>query len=231
MNLLTSHPILVVEDEEDILELIAINLLQEDYQVIKSTSGEQALNILKKKELSLAILDLMLPGINGLEILKIIRAEKKIKELPVIIATAKGSEDDIVRGLSLGADDYLVKPFSINILISRVRAVLRRASGGLPDKTKPLNVHGLFIDPVKYIVETNSKRIDLTLSEFAILQMMALRPGWAFTRMQIVDSLRGPDYAVTERSVDVIIVGLRKKLGEFGGIIETVRGIGYRIKE
>ncbi len=224
-------PILIVEDEEDILQLISFNLKQLDYPIREAKTGEEALSIVRHANLSLVVLDLMLPGLSGLEICKIIRHDNQTKTLPIIMVTAKGSEEDIVKGLDLGADDYITKPFSIQVLLSRVKAILRRVENPTPDENSVLQLHGLRIDPRKHKVQIMGKDLNLTYSEFAILHLLAMRPGWAFTRNQIVDSLRGPDYPITDRSVDVQIVGLRKKLGKLEQIIETVRGIGYRMKE
>ena len=145
--------------------------------------------------------------------------------------TAKGEEADIVTGLELGADDYVTKPFSPRILIARVRAVLRRKTKEQPDDALPTKIHNITIHPGRREVLVDGNQVQLTFTEFGILQFLARRPGWVFTRFQIVDAIRGDDYPVTDRSVDVQIVGLRKKLGPSGKYIETVRGVGYRFKE
>lgn len=227
--------ILIVDDEEDILELIEFNLVREGYKVTGVLTGEDALTSVKTKAIDLVILDLMLPGIDGFEVTKQIKNNPDIPDVPIIILSAKGEESDVVTGLELGADDYISKPFSPKILIARVRSLLRRKTSrnAKEPKEQPQQVHifDIAIDTDRYKVEAGNRNIDLTYSEFNILSFLARRPGWVFTRQQIVDAVRGENYAVTERSIDVQIVGLRKKLGDHGKFIETVRGIGYRFKE
>jgi two-component system phosphate regulon response regulator PhoB len=223
--------ILVVEDEEDILELVRYNLSRDGYQVLCTTSGEDALKIIKSEALDLIVLDLMLPEIDGLEVAKILKNDSKTQDIPIIMLTAKGEEADIVTGLELGADDYITKPFSPRILTARIRAVLRRKKITPPDETSIIQHNGLIIHPGRRDVRINGKPVELTYTEFQVLYYLAKRPGWVFTRYQIVEAVRGDDYPVTDRSVDVQIVGLRKKLGPYGKYIETVRGVGYRFRE
>ncbi len=223
--------ILVVDDEEDILELVRFNLAREGYVLICTTSGEKTLEIARKEHPDLLVLDLMLPGIDGLEVAKILKNDVKTKDIPIIMLTAKGEEADIVTGLELGADDYVTKPFSPRVLVARVRAALRRKVKDSPEEESPVKIHNLAIHPGRREVLVDDKRVQLTFTEFAILNFLARRPGWVFTRFQIVDAVRGDDYPVTDRSVDVQIVGLRKKLGSAGKYIETVRGVGYRFQE
>jgi len=227
--------ILIVDDEEDILELIEFNLNREGYKVTGVLTGEEAIQSAQKGNIDLMILDLMLPGIDGFEVTKQIKNDPDIPDLPIVILSAKGEEADVVTGLELGADDYISKPFSPKILIARVRSILRRKTKRNikepEEKAQKIHILGLMIDSTKYKVEIGGRNIDLTYSEFNILSFLARRPGWVFTRQQIVDAVRGENYAVTERSIDVQIVGLRKKLGDHGNYIETVRGIGYRFKE
>ena len=223
--------ILVVDDEEDILELVRFNLAREGYPVICTTSGEETLKIVQREHPDLVVLDLMLPGIDGLDVAKALKNDPKTRDIPIIMLTAKGEEADIVTGLELGADDYLTKPFSPRILVARVRAVLRRGAPEVPEDESVLKVHNLLIHPGRREVLVNGEQAQLTFTEFGILNYLARRPGWVFTRSQIVDAVRGDDYPVTDRSVDVQIVGLRKKLGPAGKYIETVRGVGYRFRE
>jgi len=225
--------ILVVDDEQDIRDLVKYNLEKEGFDISPVTTGEEAIQIARKIKPDLILLDLMLPGLDGLEVCKILKQEKETSEIPVIMLTAKGEESDVVTGLEIGADDYISKPFSPNVLIARVRAMMRRKKqAALLDTGKEIiRIHDLVIDPGRYLVTYMDKQINLTYTEFRLLQILADRPGWVFTRFQIVDELRGEDYPVTERSVDVQIVGLRKKLGEGGDYIETVRGVGYRFRE
>jgi two-component system phosphate regulon response regulator PhoB len=223
--------ILVVEDEEDISELVKYALTRDGYQPVGVPTGEEALLMAKKELPDLVLLDLMLPGIDGLEVTRILKSEPKTKNIPIVMLTAKGEEVDVVAGLELGADDYITKPFSPRVMIARVRAVLRRKNRILPEDGDVLKVHEIVIHPGRHEVIVDGKAIEPTFTEFQVLQFLARRPGWVFTRSQIVDAVRGSDYFVTERSVDVQIVGLRKKLGAYGHYIETVRGVGYRFKE
>ena len=224
--------ILVVEDEEDILELVRYNLVKEGYQVAGALTGEDALKKARAEMFDLIVLDLMLPGIDGLDVAKKLKGDQKTGQVPILMLTAKGEEADIVTGLELGADDYVTKPFSPRVLIARVRAILRRKSGKPDaDQTSMLRIHNLEIDLGRRSVLISGQVVDLTYTEFQVLYILARRPGWVFTRSQIVDAVRGDDYPVTDRSVDVQVVGLRKKLGDCSRYIETVRGVGYRFKE
>lgn len=223
--------IVVVEDEEDIQELIRYNLEREGYTVRGVTTGEAALTTIKDHPPDLVLLDIMLPGKDGLDICKTLKSEPKTRAIPVIMLTAKGEEADIVTGLELGADDYVTKPFSPRVLIARIRTVLRRQTTPAPDEGDVLRVHDVSIHPGRHEVRIGEQSVDLTFTEFRILSLLARRPGWVFTRTQIVDRVHGDDYPVTERSVDVQIVSLRKKLGSAGKYIETVRGVGYRFSE
>lgn len=222
--------ILIVEDEEDLRDIIIYNLERNGYQTIGVETGEQGLEQAIAHKPDLVILDLMLPGMNGLDVCREIREREGTKKIPIIMVSAMGEEADIVSGLELGADDYLPKPFSPRILMARVRSVLRRAAQPEDDDRK-IKVDELTIDPKKFQLNIGDVAIDLTKSEFGILHFLAAHRGWVFTRYQIVNAIRGEQYVVTERAVDVQIAGLRKKLGDYAGLVETVRGIGYRFKE
>jgi two-component system alkaline phosphatase synthesis response regulator PhoP len=222
--------ILVVDDEEDIVDLVELNIAREGYRVLTCGTGEQALKLAGSKLPSLVILDLMLPGIDGLEVCKKLKSDPKTENIPIVMLTAKGEESDIVTGLELGADDYITKPFSGKVLVARVRRILRRMVTAADDKAV-LKVQDLTIDPSRREVLIEGKPVQLTFTEFNILHILAKRPGLVFTRYQIVDAIRGSDYLVTDRAVDVQIVSLRKKLGRHGEYIETVRGVGYRFKD
>lgn len=228
---MAKEKILVVDDEEDILELLRYNLLREGYNVSCAASGEEALRLAQSEIPDLLVQDLMLPGIDGLEVTKILKNDSRTKDIPIVMLTAKGEEADIVAGLELGADDYITKPFSPRVLVARVRAVLRRKVKEYKEETPVLRIHDIVIHPGRHEVLVNDKPVQLTLTEFGILNYLARRPGWVFTRSQIMDGVKGEDYFVTDRSVDVQIVGLRKKLCNAGKYIETVRGVGYRFKE
>jgi two-component system, OmpR family, alkaline phosphatase synthesis response regulator PhoP len=226
-----SVQILVVEDEETIQELISYHLTKEGFRVTCVASGEEALRKVKTDEYGLVLLDLMLPDIDGLEVCRTIRKHPSTAHLPVMMVTAKGEEADIVAGLEIGADDYLVKPFSPRVLVARVKALQRRRRKGDAASQAPIEVRGLSIHPGRREVAVDGERIDLTNMEFKVLYFLASQPDWVFTRYQIVEGARGENYPVTDRSVDVLITGLRKKLGNAGDYIETVRGVGYRFKE
>lgn len=223
--------ILIVEDDRDILELIEYNLRKEGYQVVTATSGEDGLESVKSEKPDMALLDLMLPGIDGLEVCKLLKVNPATADIQIIIVSAKGEESDIVIGLELGADDYITKPFSPKILIARIRACLRRKSQQPIDQNSVIKIQGIMIHPGRHEVLIDNKVVPLTLTEFRLLHFLASRPGWVFTRYQIVDAIRGDDYIVTDRTVDVQIVGLRKKLSKYAEYIETVRGVGYRFGE
>ncbi len=224
--------ILVIEDDEDISELLDYNLKKEGYQVVRALTGEAGLKTAMTKSPDLILLDIMLPGMDGLTVCKKMKREAKTELIPIIMLTAKGEESDVVAGLELGAEDYITKPFSPKVVVARIRAVLRRReSEAKPKIDETIKIHELTIHTGRHEVKYRGKLLPLTLTEFKLLQFLASRPGWVFTRYQMVDGVRGDDYPVTERSVDVQIVGLRKKLNGAGNYIETVRGVGYRFKE
>lgn len=223
--------ILVVEDEEDIAELVRYNLAKEGYQVTCVGAGESALAKAREIKPDLILLDLMLPGIDGLDVCREIKRGRETRHVHIIMLTAKGEESDIVTGLELGADDYITKPFSVRVLQARIRAVLRRNTEEAPDENSMLTVHGMTVDPVRHSVSIGGRSIPLTAMEFKILHYLARRPGWVFTRDQIIKGAKGDNVAVTDRSVDVQISSLRTKLGKTGDCIETVRGVGYRFRE
>ena len=223
--------ILVVDDEEDLLELVRYNLTKEGYDVACVVSGEEALKAARKLPPDLIVLDLMLPAVDGLEVCRRLKADARTREVPIIMLTAKGEESDMIAGLERGADDYIAKPFSPRVLGARIKALLRRHDARRQaDAEVTIDVHELSIHPGRHEATLAGSPLDLTYTEFALLQFLAKRPGWAYTRTQIVDAVKGEDYPVTERSVDVQVAGLRKKLGTFGSYIETVRGVGYRFR-
>lgn len=225
--------ILVVEDEEDILALIQFNLTRQQYEVETAVCGEEALEKINHQLPDLIVLDLMLPGIDGLEICRRLRRSptSATAAVPIIMVTACGEEQDVLRGLEMGADDYLTKPFSMNILLARIKTVLRRRAETVSAGDEEICCGLLSLYPGRNLVLVDHERVELTFTEFKVLEALALRPGWVFTRYQIVNMVRGQDYAVTDRAVDVQIAGLRKKLGICGQYIETVRGVGYRFQE
>ncbi|MGE4488726.1 MAG: response regulator transcription factor [Kiritimatiellales bacterium] len=229
---MTKTNILIIEDEEDIRELVKYNLQRENFGVLEAGSGEEGLKLVDRISPDLILLDLMLPGKDGLEICRMLKRNGRTQNIPVVMMTARGEESDIVAGLELGAEDYVVKPFSPKVLGARVKAVLRRNASApelAPDDV--IRIHDLVIHPGRHEVLVKDKPVDLTATEFRLLHFLARRPGWVFTRYQIVDAVHGEDYPVTERSVDVQIVGLRRKMKRAGNYIETVRGIGYRFRD
>lgn len=223
--------LLIVDDEEDIRELLSITLKEEGYPVALAASGEEALRAAEKENPHLILLDLMLPNMDGLEVTRRLKGKEKTRDIPIVMLTARGEESDIVRGLELGAEDYITKPFSRKVLVARLKAVLRRRGAEAPDDQSALLVGELTIHPGRHEVLVRGEPVQLTFTEFGILHFLARRPGWVFTRSQIVDAVRGEDYFVTDRAIDVQIVGLRKKLGGSAEHIETVRGVGYRFRE
>jgi len=224
--------ILVVEDETDISELIRYNLEKAGYAVTTARSGEHAIEAARAAPPDLVLLDLMLPGIDGMAVCRQLKAQPATREVPVIMVTARGEERDVIRGLSIGADDYVAKPFSPAVLVARVEAALRRGGGTpAPESEAALMVHGIEIHPGRHEVKAESTPVTLTRTEFQILALLARRPGWVFSRSQIIGAIHGKAHGVTDRSVDVQIVSLRRKLGALGNVVETVRGVGYRMRE
>ncbi len=228
--------VLVVEDEADIQQLVSYNLIKAGLNVTCADSGEEALEKLRAEIIDCVLLDLMLPGISGIEVCRVMRKAQgyAYRFIPIIMLTAKGEEEDIVAGLDCGADDYITKPFSPKVLIARIKAVVKRAAAdqNMTDESRKtvIVVDGLEIDKGRHEVNLDGAEVQLTTTEFSILSLLAEKPGWVFTRQQIIDHVRGYDFLITPRAVDVQIFGLRKKLGESGKMIETVRGIGYRYR-
>lgn len=228
--------ILIIEDDEDIQQLVSFNLLKAGFHVTCADDGEEGLVQIGRQHFDCLLLDLMLPGMSGYDVCRTIRENEEYNELPIIMLTAKGEENDIVKGLESGGDDYITKPFSPKVLVARIKSVLRRGlkrpdEGEFENKKNQLICYGdLCIDQGRHEVRLGEKIIDLTMTEFNILILLAGRPGWVFSRQQIIDSVRGYDYSVTPRAIDVQVFGLRKKLGTVGKQIQTVRGIGYRFK-
>ncbi len=228
--------VLVVEDEAEIQQLVSYNLIRAGLNVTCADSGEEALARLKAEKIDCVLLDLMLPGMSGSEVCAVMRRGESnpMRAIPVIMLTAKGEEEDIVAGLDCGADDYITKPFSPKVLIARIKAVVKRAvadrGASVEERKTVIVVDGLEIDKGRHEVRLGGLPVQLTTTEFGILSLLAEKTGWVFTRQQIIDHVRGYDFLITPRAVDVQIFGLRKKLGEYGRMIETVRGIGYRFR-
>ena len=231
--LMAKEKILVVEDEEAIQELIRYNLNKEGFDRVRlCDSGEEALTLAQEFAPDLILLDLMLPGMDGLSVCRRLRRDARTAAIPVIMLTAKSEESDIVTGLEVGADDYLTKPFSPKVLVARIKSVLRRANPTETEETgMTLRRGALFMNRGTREARIDNEPLSLTCSEFEILYLLARRPGWVFTRSQIVNEVKGDDYPVTERAVDVQMVSLRRKLGNRSELIETVRGVGYRFAQ
>ena len=219
--------ILIIEDEPDIQELLSFNLDNNGYKVYTASNGEKGLEVARKEHPDLILLDLMLPGINGLDVCRIIKSDQDTSGISIIMLTALGQEEDIIKGLETGADDYVTKPFSLQVLEARIKSVLRRVPENIKN-TNTIKIHDIKIKPRTREVKINGETPELTFTEFQILHLLASHPGWVFTRYQIIDKIRGDNYPVTDRSVDFQIVGLRKKMGDKGNLIQTVRGVGYR---
>ena len=221
--------IVVIEDEPDIVEVVSYNLRREGYKVLSVPRGDAGLNLVRNESPHLVILDLMLPGIDGLSLCQQIKADPLVHEIPIIIISAKGEESDVVIGLEMGADDYLAKPFSPRELVARVKAVLRRRPG-LEDADKErISIEGLFIDVARYEVLVLDEPVQMTATEFKLLYQLASQPGRAFTREQLLNRIVGAGAVVVDRNIDVHIRSVRKKLGACSHLIQTIRGVGYRL--
>ncbi len=226
--------ILIVEDEESIQELLSYNLRKDGFsELLVCSCGEECLREAPGFRPDLVLLDLMLPGLDGLSVCRQLKTDPVTAHVPVIILTARSEESDIVAGLELGADDYVTKPFSPKVLMARLHTVLRRytPAPGIASAVPGMLKHGILVmNRGRRSCEVDGENIALTFSEFEILYYLATHPGWVFTRNQIVNAVKGDDYPVTERSIDVQMVALRRKLGAAGPMIETVRGVGYRFQ-
>jgi two-component system alkaline phosphatase synthesis response regulator PhoP len=224
--------IVVVEDERDILEVLSYNLKREGFGVTTSLDGMEGLEIIQNQVPDLVLLDLMLPGMGGLDICRQMKSNSRTRNIPIIMVTAKGEEVDVVHGLGLGADDYISKPFSPRELIARVKAMLRRTAENDPaTKKERIFVRGLVIDAGKHKVSLDDREVKLTATEFRILHFLASHPGRVYTREQLLDNTLGNDAVVVDRNIDVHIRAIRKKIGDGQYFIDTVRGVGYRFTE
>ena len=227
---MTKGRILVIDDEKDLIELVSYNLEKEGFLVMSASDGESGLAAAMRESPDIILIDLMLPGIDGLEVCRALRADDRTARIPLIMLTAKSAESDRIVGLELGADDYVTKPFSLGELTARIRAVLRRTS--MPQTPGDITrCGGLTIDLGRREVSCRGQIVPLTATEFRLLQFFARHPGRVFSRDQLIDSALGREVSVVDRTIDVHITGLRKKLGECGDLIETVRGFGYRFRE
>lgn len=223
------NKILIVEDEVDIRELIHFHLYKNKYDVVEAQDGLVALAMIKEHKPSLVLLDIMIPGIDGVELCRRIKDDENLSDTKVIFLSAKGEEQDIVNGLELGAEDYITKPFSPKILMARVKAVLRRDQE--KEESGSLSFKGIEVDDARKQVAISGKEVSLTSAEYQLLVFLMSSPGNVYTRGQIVNSIKGQNHAVTDRSVDTQVVSLRRKMGEKGKLIETVWGVGYKFKD
>jgi two-component system phosphate regulon response regulator PhoB len=229
---MSNERILAVDDETPILELISWNLEKDGFKVTTCTNGEDAIRAVKSNPPDLVLLDLMLPGMSGLDVCRKIKENPATADVPVIMVTARTEDSDEVVGLELGADDYITKPFSPKVLLARVRTVLRRKNRkSVEPEGEVTAIHGISIDPERHEVFSDGAPLLLSVTEFQILEFLAQNPGRVFSRTQIISAVKGSSYPVTERSIDVQILSVRKKLGNKADCIETVRGIGYRMKD
>ena len=228
---MSAAKVVVIEDEPDILELIEYNLRREGFDVATAASGRSGLAAIEREKPDIVLLDLLLPGLDGLDVCRRLRAVESTRDLPVIMVTARGEESDVVLGLGVGADDYIHKPFSPRELIARVRAVLRRGPKRSRDPERRVSRGPLEIDPVRHRSKVDGRRVDFTPTEFRLLHFLASHPGRVFTRGQLLDRAIGDRAMVIDRNIDVHVRAVRKKLGPHRGLIETVRGIGYRFSE
>jgi len=225
---------MVVDDEADIRELIKFNLEKEGFDVIPVSDGETALEEARLRQPDLIILDVMLPGIDGVEVCFKLKSDAAYKSIPIVMLSAKSDESDQLVGLKIGADDYLVKPFSPKVLVAKVSAILRRGdvvSSSSSDDVPVIRLKGLFMNPNDFSVTYKEKTLKLTAVEYKILYFLARKPGRVDTRERIIEQVRGDDVIITGRTVDVHVLSLRRKLGDAADLIETVRGIGYRVRE
>jgi DNA-binding response OmpR family regulator len=225
-----SEKILVVEDEPDILDLVSYNLKQAGFDVVPVETGEEALNVAARETLALVVLDLMLPGIDGLEVCRLLKQRAESKDIPVLMLTARTEEVDRIVGLELGADDYLVKPFSPRELVLRIRAILRRAHSGEIEEDELIQAGLLLIDPIGHTVQVAGEHVELTATEFRLLLTLAQRRGRVQSREELLNVVWGYEHSGYRRTVDTHVRRLREKIGEAAEMVETVRGVGYRFR-
>ena len=227
-----AHRIICVEDEQDIRELIEYNLRREGFEVETAANGQVGLDKIRRLGADLVLLDLLLPGLDGLEICRRLKMDAVTRDIPIIMVSAKGEESDVVLGLGMGADDYVTKPFSPRELIARIRTVLRRSSAPRLDDPVDRIVHkGLVIDHQRHEVRVDQELVTLTATEFRLLYFVASHPGRVFTRDQLVSRVIGDSATVIDRNIDVHVRAIRKKLGPYRDLIETIRGVGYRFQD
>ncbi len=225
--------VLIIEDDPDILELQSYTLGKEGYETTMAATGEAGLAAMRERAPDLVLLDVMLPGMDGFELLRKAKADPALARVPVLMVSARGEEADVVTGLELGAEDYVTKPFSPRVLVARARAALRRSGDRAGDTPEdgPVVRGPCAIDPARHELLIDGRPVDLSATEFAMLELLMRESGRVFTRAQMLDRVRGHDYPVTDRAVDVQILSIRRKLGRHAELVETIRGVGYRFKD
>jgi two-component system phosphate regulon response regulator PhoB len=227
---MSKQTILIVEDEPSLIEVLSYNLEKEGFTVLTASDGQAGLDRALNVVPDLVILDLMLPGLDGLQVCAQLRNDSRTKDIRILMLTARSEETDEVVGFNMGADDYVTKPFKVRPLVHRVKALLRRSETSSESSSDVISAHGVEIDRTNHVTKVEGEEIGLTLTEFRLLWTLMRQPGRTFSRLELLDDSRGADANAFERTIDVHIRGLRKKLGSRGDLVETVRGIGYRFK-
>jgi DNA-binding response OmpR family regulator len=230
-QIMSRAKVVIIEDEPDIIEVMSYNLKREGYQVSASRRGDEGLNLVRNQSPALVLLDLMLPGTDGLSICQQLKADPITRDIPIIIVSAKGEESDVVIGLGLGADDYIAKPFSPRELLARVKAVLRRGPVREDQQKERIQIKDLMIDTTRHEVVIAGVQVKLTATEFKLLFQLASQPGRAFSREQLLNRVVGEGVIVVDRNIDVHIRSVRKKLGVLSHMVQTIRGVGYRFMD
>ena len=230
---MNKYKVLIVEDEEDISSILKINLEADGFDVHTLTAGSEVLPYVLNHHPDIILLDVMIPDLDGFSVCKLLKSDPHAMHIPIIFLTAKAMEHNVISGLEIGGDDYITKPFSISVVISRIKAVLRRSkpTNKTNQQAKTLSAGGLTIDQLKMTVKSKTNTIDINTTEFHLLTHLMQNPGWVFRRSQLIEACKGEDNFVTDRSIDVLMVSLRKKLGDHSHLIETVRGVGYKFKD
>lgn len=222
---------MIVDDEPDIVEFVQYNLRKEMYDTLSAADGPKAVQLARQHKPDLVLLDIMLPGLDGIEVCRSLKGNRETAHIPIIMLTAKGEEADVVAGLEVGADDYVAKPFSMRLLLARMKAVMRRTQGDEDQSSEVTRIYDLVIDDERHVASLREQPLQLTLTEYKLLRFLAQHPGRVFTRTQILNNIQDEQVIVIDRAIDVHVAALRKKLGDAGKYIETVRGVGYRFKE
>jgi len=222
--------VLIIEDERALTDVLTYNLEREGFEVRVAHDGQEGLRKAQTQPVDLILLDLMLPTLNGLDVCRELRSSELTRDVPIIMLTAKAEETDQIVGFSLGADDYVTKPFSVKVLMERIKALRRRLDAGI-EPAGVIEHAGIRFDRICHRVTVDGKELSLTPTEFRLLECLLRQPGRAFTRNQLMDVAIGERAIVLERTIDVHVKSLRKKLGAAGDLLETVRGIGYRLRE